>query len=75
MSVAHIAASLFAANEGFLADVDKEKVVDYEAALHSYMDTKYQDLLDQINSDGNYDDDTVARLKAALEDFAANGSW
>jgi len=41
--------SLFAANMGYLDDVDTKKVVDFEAALHSYMATKHQALLDRIN--------------------------
>ncbi len=34
LSVAEMAVSLFAANEGYLDDVDIKKVVDFEAALH-----------------------------------------
>lgn len=75
LTVAHIAVSLFAANEGFLVAISRDKVVDYEAALHSYMDTEHQDLLDKINSNGEYNDDIASRLKSALEDFAKNGSW
>ena len=37
MSVAQMAVSLFAANEGYLDDVDVKKVVDFEQALQSYM--------------------------------------
>ena len=37
LSVAQMALSLFAANEGYLDDVDVKKVVDFEHALQSYM--------------------------------------
>ena len=75
LSVAHIAVSLFAANEGFVADVPQDKVVDYEMALHSYMNTQQQELMDDVNKEGAYDDDIAARLKRALEDFKNKSGW
>src|SRR6056300_98659 len=35
LSVAEMAVSLFAADQGYIDDVDNEKVVDFEAALHA----------------------------------------
>ncbi|NNJ90629.1 MAG: F0F1 ATP synthase subunit alpha, partial [Gammaproteobacteria bacterium] len=37
MSVAEMAVSLFAANEGYLDDVEVTKIVDFEAALQGYL--------------------------------------
>ena len=37
MSVAEMGTSLFAANEGYLRDVEVDKVLDFEAALLSFM--------------------------------------
>ena len=73
LDVAHIAVSLFAANEGFLDDVPQNKVVDYEAALHSYMETQQQALMNEINEDGAYSDERAAQLNKALENF--NQGW
>src|SRR5579863_2798032 len=41
LSTADMALSLYAANEGYLDDVDANKVVAFEAALHSYFHSKF----------------------------------
>jgi F-type H+-transporting ATPase subunit alpha len=75
MSVAQMAVSLFAANEGYLDDVDVKKVVDFESALQSYMGSSKKDLLAQIDAEGAYSDSTAQALHAALKDFKANNTW
>ena len=75
LSVAEMASSLFAANEGLLDDVPVNKVVDCEAAMHEHLRGKYSGLLDTINADGNFNDDIANDLKQAIEDFKANGVW
>jgi F-type H+-transporting ATPase subunit alpha len=75
MSVAEMAVSLFAANQGYLDDVEMNKVTDFEAALQSHVRSGYGELLDKINSTGAYDDEVEAGLKKAVEDFKANGVW
>ena len=75
LSVAQMAASLFAANEGFIDDVAVNKVVDFEGALLTYMDNDQADLMSEINAEGNYNDDIANRLKAAIESFKASHSW
>lgn len=75
LSVAHMAVSLYAVEHGYLDDIDLEKIIDFEAALHSFFDSSHSDLIDNINSSGEYGDDTQAALKAAIDDFKANHSW
>ncbi len=75
LSVAEMAMSLFAANEGYLDDVEVEKIVPFEAAMHAYANDKFADLLKSINESGDYNDDIAAQLKAAVEDFKANGAY
>jgi len=75
LSVAEMAVSLFAANEGYLDDVAANKVVNFEAALHAYMRSGQKALLDQINESGDYNDDIKASLEKALQDFKANNTW
>ena len=75
LSVAEMAVSLFAANEGYLDDVTTNKVVHFEAALHGYMRSSQKALLDQINESGDYDDDIKNALDKALQDFKANNTW
>jgi F-type H+-transporting ATPase subunit alpha len=75
LTVADMAVSLFAANMGYLDDVDTKKVVDFEAALHSYMATKHQALLDRINDSGDYNEQIEQALHAAVKDFKASHRW
>jgi F-type H+-transporting ATPase subunit alpha len=75
LSVAEMAFSLFAANEGYLNDVDVKKVVDFEAAMLADIKSNHADLLAQINETGDYNDDIAAAMKSALDNFKANGVY
>ena len=72
---AELAFSLFAANEGFLDDIEVNKVNDFEAAMLSYLRTDKADLLDSINETGDFNEDIAAEMKSALEDFKSNSTW
>jgi F-type H+-transporting ATPase subunit alpha len=75
LSIAEMAVSLYAANEGYLDDVDVKKVVDFENALHSYMKANHAEILKKVNESGDYTDEVAKAFKAALEDFKANHTW
>ena len=75
LSVAEMAVSLFAANEGFLDDVDLKKVVDFEQALHAFVRSNYAELMNKINETADYNDEIESALRKALEDFKANSAW
>ncbi|RTZ58077.1 MAG: F0F1 ATP synthase subunit alpha [Gammaproteobacteria bacterium] len=75
LSTGEMAFSLLAADRGYLDEVPAEKIVDWEAAMHSYVKSKYADLIDQINDTGEWNDEIEAAMIAALDDFKANGAW
>ncbi|MGD8379826.1 MAG: F0F1 ATP synthase subunit alpha [Gammaproteobacteria bacterium] len=75
LSIAEMAVSLFAANEGFLDDVDVKKVVDFEAALHAYMNANQAELMAKINETGDYNSDIEEALRKAVQDFKAHSTW
>jgi F-type H+-transporting ATPase subunit alpha len=75
LSVAEMALVLFAANEGFLKDVELNKVVAFERALLSYANSENAALLAKINEKGDYNDDIAAQLKAAIQKFKATQTW
>ena len=75
LSIGEMAVSLYAANEGYLDDVDANKVVEFEAAMHNYIRSHSQALIDTINETGDYNDEIAAQLKSVLSDFKANGVW
>ncbi len=75
LTVAEMAASLFTIDRGYADDVEVNKIVPFEHALHDFMRSQYSSLLDKINDTGDYDDAIEADLRSAVEDFKAKGSW
>ena len=75
LSIAEMGVSLFAANEGFLEDIELNKVLDFESALLAYMSSEHGDLLGKINESGDYDDDIEKAFRAALENFKSTQTW
>lgn len=75
LSVAEMAISLFAANEGFIDDVDVDKVGDFESALLSNMRSNQAELMATINDTGNFNDDIAGQMRTAIESFKKTGSW
>jgi F-type H+-transporting ATPase subunit alpha len=75
LSVGEMAFSLFAANEGFLDDVEADQIVRFEKALLDYVRSSQKALLDKINESGDYDAEIEAGMRAAMEEFKAKHSW
>ncbi|MGL5030674.1 MAG: F0F1 ATP synthase subunit alpha [Aeromonas sp.] len=75
MSVAQQSLVLFAAEKGYLSDVELNKIVDFEAALLSYAATQHDALMAEINAKADYNDDIVGKLTALLDDFKATQTW
>ena len=75
MSVAEMAVSLFAAENGYLDEIPVEKIQAYEQALLQYMHSDHQPLMDTINSRGIYDDEIQQGLASALNAFKDKGAW
>lgn len=75
LSVAEMGVSLYAANEGHLQDVPLNKVLDFESALLSYMNSEHEELLAHINATGDFDDEIEGKFKAAIEQFKATQTW
>ncbi len=75
MSVADMGVVLFAANEGYLADVAVDKVLDFEAALLAYMHAEQADWMNNINATGAYDEAIEQTMRDAIEQFKATQTW
>ncbi|CAI8307615.1 MAG: ATP synthase subunit alpha [Gammaproteobacteria bacterium] len=75
LSVAEMALSLFAANEGYFDDVEIKKVMSFEKSLHEFTRTNHKTVLDTINDSLDYNDEIAADMKKILDDFKANGVW
>ncbi len=75
MSVAEMGVVLFAANEGFLEDIEVGKVLDFEAALKSYMNSEQSAFMDEVNANGVYSDEVVDTMRKAIETFKSTQTW
>ncbi|MGX5915312.1 F0F1 ATP synthase subunit alpha [Aliidiomarina sp. Khilg15.8] len=75
MSVAEMAVSIYTAEKGHLKDVEMDKILAFEEALISYMNSEYAELMATINETGNYNDDIDGQLKAAVEKFKSTQVW
>jgi F-type H+-transporting ATPase subunit alpha len=75
MSVFDQALVIFAAERGYLQDVELSKLLDFEAALLSYARSHYADLATQIDKTGVYNNDIEAELKKLADDFKATQTW
>ena len=75
LSVAEMALSLYAVNEGYLDAVEVDRIIDFENALHDFAKANHGDLLDSINESGDYNDDVAASLKKVCDGFAEKGAY
>jgi F-type H+-transporting ATPase subunit alpha len=71
MSVAEMALTLYAANNGFFDKVPRAKVVETEAALQSFGRTNYGPLLKTILDKPDLSKEVDAQLKKLCEEFFA----
>ncbi len=72
LSVAEMAISLFAAEKGFLDDVDIKRITEFEQELHAFCHSHYGEFIKNINATGDYNEEINSQLKRLLEDFKTN---
>jgi F-type H+-transporting ATPase subunit alpha len=72
LTVAQMAVSLFAVNNGYLDDVEVNKILAFEAAMHQHMQQKHADLMNGIETAKDLDKAGEAALTAALTEFKKN---
>ena len=75
LSVAGMAISLFAANEGYLDEVPLDKIIAFEKSLHEFSSEKHPELVSEINTNCDYNDEVAAKLKTLMEDFKEKGVY
>ena len=75
LTVAGMALSLFAANEGYLDDVEIDKIISFEKSLHEFANEKYSELVNEINTNCDYNDDIAAKMKSLMDDFRDKGVY
>ena len=75
MSVAQMAVTLYAVNEGFFDKVEIEKIGAFEKALHAHMDGTNSELMKKLNETGDWNDELAAEMTKGVSDFVATGAW
>lgn len=75
LSVAEMGVSLFAANGGYLQDIELNKVLDFESALLSYMHSEHGELMTQVAETGDYSPEIESQFKSAIEKFKSTQTW
>lgn len=75
LSVAEMALVIYAAENGYLADVELNKVGAFEAALISYANAQQVTLMQTINETGDFNAEIDAQLKQTIESFKSTQAW
>tara|TARA_R110002124_G_scaffold114162_3_gene268680 strand:- start:8722 stop:10266 length:1545 start_codon:yes stop_codon:yes gene_type:complete len=75
MSVAEMALSLFAANEGFLDKVDAKQSIKFEEELLEYARNQHQSLLNKINEEKKYTKDVKDEFTKLVKEFISASNW
>ncbi|MGP1928560.1 MAG: F0F1 ATP synthase subunit alpha [Arsenophonus sp. NC-WZS1-MAG3] len=75
MSVGQQALSLFAAERGYLEDVELSKIGDFEISLLDYVTREHSFLLKEIDQTGKYNDEIKTKFNTLLDSFKETQSW
>src|ERR687883_477625 len=60
---------IYALTNGYLDDVPIEKVRDWEAEFHRFMETAHPEIGEAITNDKALSDETIEKLKGAIDEF------
>jgi F-type H+-transporting ATPase subunit alpha len=75
MSIAQMALSIYAVNEGYLDDVPLNKILPFEAGLHAHLTNTQGELEKRIVETGAWDKDIEAQFKSVISEFKSTGTW
>ncbi len=75
MSVAEMALSIYAVNNGYMDKVELKKIGAFETGLQAFAKTNYQAAIDAINANPVLSPDNEAALKKICGEFAASGTY
>jgi F-type H+-transporting ATPase subunit alpha len=75
MSVAEMALSIYAVNNGFMDKVEIKKVSAFEAGLQAFAKTSFKSAIDAINATPVLSPENEAALKKICQEFATSGTY
>ncbi|WP_250498847.1 F0F1 ATP synthase subunit alpha [Caballeronia sp. GAWG1-5s-s] len=75
LQVWELSVALFAANNGYLDDLEVARVLPFEKGLREYLKTSHADLIKRIEDNKDLSKDDEGALHAALKDFKKSGAY
>jgi F-type H+/Na+-transporting ATPase subunit alpha len=75
LQVWELAIALFAANNGYLDDLEVAQVLPFEKGLRDYLKTKHADMIKRIEDNKDLSKDDDGALHTALKDFKKSGAY
>ncbi|WWP02288.1 MAG: F0F1 ATP synthase subunit alpha [Candidatus Dasytiphilus stammeri] len=75
MSIGQQAIILFSAENGYIDDIEVDKINKFETALIHYVNQEYSTLMSEINNTGQYNSQIIANFKEIIDKFKSNCLW
>ncbi|MGN1357639.1 MAG: F0F1 ATP synthase subunit alpha [Succinivibrionaceae bacterium] len=72
LTVAEQSLILFAVEKKYLDNIELENLASFESSLLSFANTNYSSLMNEINTNGQYNDDIIQKMTALLDDYQKN---
>ena len=73
--VACIAVVLYAIENKYLTDVEKDKMQSFEENLRTHFKSNYGDVWEEVNKTGDWNEDLDKKFKEIVSSFMKEGSW
>jgi len=75
LQVWELSVALFAANNGYIDDIEVKDVLPFEKGLREYLKASHADLINRIEDQKDLSKDDEAELHTALKDFKKSGAY
>jgi F-type H+-transporting ATPase subunit alpha len=75
LKISEMGVVLFAVNEGFLDEIEVNKVKDFEKSLLSFANSEYNEFMNNMESSGDFNDEIEKGLKEMLDKFVSTQTW
>lgn len=75
MSISQQALVLYSIEYGYLEDINKTEINNFESALISYADHEESKFMKDINKNGQFNDHVIKKMKKILDTFKKTQSW
>lgn len=75
LSIGEMAIVLFAVDQGYVDDLALSKIGEFEHELLAYMRNHHTDLMDKLNTTGDYNDEIATTMKAGIAAFKKTMTW